>query len=190
MGTKFRRRVFGNLPGVSDPQGFSLVEVVLMMGILVVALLATISALVSSMTLVRVGEENTLAVNAARRLIEELQVWNDFEELFAAHNADPSDDPWVGCPGSFFTVDGLGPIAGNPSVGEIIFPSPAGQPTVLREDIVNDDLGMPRDLSGDGVVDGADHSGDYVLLPVTIRVQWQGPGGACSLSLHALLVER
>ncbi len=182
---------------VSDPRGFTLLEVVLMMGILVVALLATISAIMSSMTLVRVGRENTLAMNAGRRRVEQLQDWSDFEELFAAHNSDPSDDPWPGCPGAFFEVDGLDPIAGSPFVGEIIFPSPAGQPTVLYEDIVDADLGMPRDLSGDGVVDGVDnaltvdHSGDYVLLPVTIRLEWAVPGGAsCNLNFYALLVER
>ena len=55
---------------VSDSHGFSLVEVVVMMAILSVALLATISSIMSSMTLVRVGEENTLALNAGKLTVK------------------------------------------------------------------------------------------------------------------------
>jgi hypothetical protein len=36
---------------------------------------------------------------------------------------------------------------------------------------------MPRDLSGDNVVDDQDHSGAYFILPVQIRLRWTGRSG-------------
>jgi hypothetical protein len=36
---------------------------------------------------------------------------------------------------------------------------------------------MPRDLSGDSVIDDQDHSGKYFILPVQIRVRWAGATG-------------
>lgn len=64
-------------------------------------------------------------------------------------------------------------------MGSIVFPDfedPA-QGWQLREDLPNRALGMPRDLSGDSVVDDQDHSDGYFILPVQIRVRWNGPTG-------------
>jgi hypothetical protein len=38
-------------------------------------------------------------------------------------------------------------------------------------------LGCPRDLNADGLVDAADHRGDWVILPVRVRLQWMPRGG-------------
>lgn len=46
----------------------------------------------------------------------------------------------------------------------------------LREDTVDPNLGMPRDLNGDGVIDGLNHASDYVILPVRIEVKWSESG--------------
>jgi hypothetical protein len=49
---------------------------------------------------------------------------------------------------------------------------------------------MPRDVDLDGVVDVADHSTDYVLLPVRILVRWRGVSGVRELELESVLCER
>ncbi len=57
----------------------------------------------------------------------------------------------------------------------------------LREDFTSEDLGLPRDLNGDSIIDAEDHSGDYLLLPITIRVEWAGPHGPRSYEVHSML---
>ena len=49
-------------------------------------------------------------------------------------------------------------------------------------------LGMPRDLNGDGVIDSEDHAGDYVLLPVKVRVNWRGITGDRSFEVCTVLL--
>jgi hypothetical protein len=58
---------------------------------------------------------------------------------------------------------------------------------VLREDVNLPELGMPRDLNGDGAVDAGNHSTDYRLLPVIVRVRWQGAGGPSQFELKTML---
>jgi hypothetical protein len=69
--------------------------------------------------------------------------------------------------------------------GEIILPTVAG--VGVREDSVNPALGLPRDLNGDGAIDSDDHAQDYLLLPVTVRLTWRGPGGPRVLDVHTVL---
>ena len=59
----------------------------------------------------------------------------------------------------------------------------------LREDFENEDLGMPRDLNGDSVLDAEDHSEDYILLPVLIRIEWAGGNGDRSYELHTMITD-
>ena len=55
---------------------------------------------------------------------------------------------------------------GSAGRGEIVMPTLAGSPEVLREDIANAPLGMPMDLNGDGAITATNHALDYTLLPV------------------------
>ena len=48
-------------------------------------------------------------------------------------------------------------------------------------------LGMPRDLSGEDEIDDFDHSGDYKLLPVLVRVQWRGAAGDGTFEILTIL---
>jgi hypothetical protein len=64
------------------------------------------------------------------------------------------------------------------------------QGTELREDVVDTDLGLPRDLNGDGAIDGADHSADYRILPVRVTVSWTGQNGVRSMDFVTVLTER
>ena len=54
--------------------------------------------------------------------------------------------------------------------GRILFPTVDGQ---LRENVDHEDLGAARDLDLDGALDGLDHSTDYRILPVLVRIEWR-----------------
>jgi len=79
-------------------------------------------------------------------------------------------------------------------VGEIVFPaiSVAGGPLQLREDLLAPEFGMPngRDLNGDGNIDQLDHSGDYQLLPVIVRLRWRNGAGERTAEIRTFLCDR
>lgn len=57
----------------------------------------------------------------------------------------------------------------------------------LREDVEDPELGMPRDLNGDGILTPRDRSEDYQLLPVRVTVEWQSETGPREVTLHTML---
>jgi hypothetical protein len=130
-----------------------------------------------------VARERALAMEAARNLVERMG-GEDFDDLFARYNSDPADDPdGPGtAPGDTFDVTGLTPRVGDADglVGQVILPTVGAE---LREDVADAILGTPRDLDFDGEIDSEDHAGDYLVLPVRVRVEWRGPAGPCSFEL-------
>lgn len=122
-------------------------------------------------------------------------------------------------PGAFFSVQGLEALPGAQGiVGEIILPTDTARVEVpvevdpltqrlidlgrispplpvykneiqLREDVQDEKLGLPRDLNGDNVIDDANHSDGYVILPVRVRLSWQGRQGDRSYELSTMLTE-
>lgn len=62
-------------------------------------------------------------------------------------------------------------------------------PGALREDCVYPELGMPRDLNGDSIIDGEDHADDYYILPVHIVLEWAGGNGKRRFDLHSVFTE-
>ena len=137
----------------------------------------------------RVNGERALAAEAARGVLEDMHNWN-FGAVYLTYNADPADDPdGPGtAPGKHFQVEGLTPDPDDPDgfVGEITFPTDSAP---LREDVQDDLLCMPRDLNGDKVIDGEDHSLDYVVLPVTVTVRWRGRAGVREFRMHTMLAQ-
>jgi len=160
--------------GTNAEQGFSLLEILISLVVFMIAAGAAVSSLVSTISLGRVSSETGRALDAAHDMIERIQ-GETFNEVFARYNANPADDPGGAgtAPGNGFAVFGLNPQAGDPDglVGEIFFP---GNGTQLREDVVDRELGMPRDLNGDGFVDGNDHAMNYEVIPVRVRIRWFG----------------
>jgi hypothetical protein len=75
-------------------------------------------------------------------------------------------------------------------IGEVQLPTMEVEPGVwqVREDLVRPDLGMPRDLNGDSIIDSLDHSEDYLQLPVRVRLDWKGRHGLRSLKMDTFLV--
>ena len=91
-------------------------------------------------------------------------------------------------------MPGLNALAGDADgfVGQITFPDldlGAGN-LVLREDVADATLGMPRDLNGDGAVDADDHSDDYIVLPVRITLQWRGQSTVRQMVFEHILSPR
>jgi type II secretory pathway pseudopilin PulG len=166
----------------SARQGFTFLELAVGMSILLVALLI-FSSVVSAMAKQRTSNRETgLAVAAARNMLETLRS-QDFTQVYARYNSNPADDPGAAgtAPGHRFAVAGLDPAAdaADGLQGEVVFP--VFQDPVaglqLREDMDIPVLGMPRDLSGDNLIDDQDHSGAYFILPVLVRIRWRSPSG-------------
>jgi type II secretory pathway pseudopilin PulG len=165
----------------------TLLEVMIAMVVLVVGVGAAAYGLLTVSVNARATKERQLALEAAQNVLEVLQSATEFGEVFVRHNATAADDPAGGTsPGRSFDVDGLDAQTGDADglAGEITFP---GDGIDLREDVAFADLGMPRDLDLLNGVDGADHSSDYRVLPVEIRVRWRGARGNQELALAACL---
>jgi len=157
------------------------------MTLLVAAAIMFSNTVVSVARQQTINRENAVAAEAARAMLEVMRN-RPPEQIFALFNTDPSDDP-AGpgtAPGSGFAIPGLDVDPGDPDglQGEIRFPGvdvgPLGGPVdlVLRENVDDPLFGLPRDLNGDSIIDGADHTGDYLVLPVQVRVRWTGRAGA------------
>jgi type II secretory pathway pseudopilin PulG len=156
-------------------RGTTLLDVTIAAAVLAIAITSLLSLIVSSITLSRVNHETAIAHEAARRIVERIQ-GTDFADVLTTWTANPG-----------FDVRGLTPQDADADglVGQVSFPMVAGE---LREDVVDVGLGMPRDLDGDGAVDADDHSGDHVVLPVRVRLSWQGVSGDRSVDLATILM--
>ncbi|HUG35725.1 MAG TPA: prepilin-type N-terminal cleavage/methylation domain-containing protein [Candidatus Limnocylindrales bacterium] len=167
--------------------GFSLVELMVVLVVLTVTMGMFSSTLLSTARQGSHKRETAIAAEAVRRQIEVMRS-RPLAELFALYDGDPANDPGGPgtAPGAGFAVPGLALREGDADglAGEIVFPALAGE---LREDVEDDSLGMPRDLNADGEIDALDHAGDYLILPVLIRVQWQGPSGPREFRMYTML---
>ena len=147
------------------------------------------AVLVNAMATTAVNKESAQARAAARQLLEQIQNI-PVNDVYATFNDDIKDDP-LGvdtAPGSTFEIE-LKPASSQVTnvIGEILFPC-TGVDGVLREDVEDEMLGMPRDLNGDGEIDNENHAADYVVLPVRVRISWEGVAGPRSLEMCSLLL--
>jgi prepilin-type N-terminal cleavage/methylation domain-containing protein len=170
--------------------GFSLIEVLVALSVASIALTAMAATIASSRMATTTAREATLAKEAVRRTLETIKS-QDFPLVFALYNGTGDDDPGGAgtAPGQGFAVAGLDPREGDADglPGEIVLPEGV-LPGVLLENLNVPRLGLPRDLNRDGAIDGNDHSGDYRLLPVLVRVEWQSRGGRAKVELRTMLV--
>jgi prepilin-type N-terminal cleavage/methylation domain-containing protein len=170
-------------------RGFTLVEIACVLSLLALGLLSLAAAIGSGTTTTAASRETSLATHAARQAIERLQDpdWIAFEEIFAACNEIPDDDPASPdpAPGHLFEVEGLKRQGGTGwAQGEILLPTGGVDGTELREDVAG------LDLNGDTHVDEANHAADYRLLPVTVRIRWTGVTGPRTLEVNTILSKR
>jgi prepilin-type N-terminal cleavage/methylation domain-containing protein len=172
--------------------GLTLLEIVIALSILTIVMVGFVQGLLSTASLSSAGREGRLARESIRKLLEDMQS-QPFAEIFYRYNADPGDDPGAGAsPGAVFDVEGLTPRPDDADgrVGEIVFPVEDADLGVLRENLELLRLDTPRDLNADGAIDEFDHSGDYRLLPVLVRVAWRGASGDAQQEVVTFLAER
>jgi type II secretory pathway pseudopilin PulG len=190
---RFRRPRAARATGARSRAGFSLIEALAALSLLTVALCGIVSSIVASDRLQRVNQESALAEEAVRRTVEALR-GAPFPTVFAAYNSTPADDPvGAACPGASFAVEGLQAAPGDADglPGEISFPTQTVAGALqLREDVTDAKLGMPRDLNGDGAINALNHAGDYRILPVRVRVRWNGASGVRTLTAETVLCAR
>ena len=174
-----------------------LVEIAVAMPIVMIALGMLVQMLHAGAGLREVGTEEWASSSAAQDVLEEMRN-EDFRDLFRLYNLDPFDDPGGPgtAPGGAFSVRGLAPRVEDADgmVGEILLPfRNTGTEVVpvweVREDLVDAQLGMPRDLNGDSLVDALNHTADYTLLPVVIRLRWRGQHGPREFRLYTVFSE-
>ena len=165
------------------------------MPVLLVAVTLFSGSLVSMMKQRAVNREAAAAAYDIQSLFERMRN-EDLEDVYALYNANPMDDPGGPgtAPGNTFAVFGLeSPQGPDVPVGRVLLPevdtAAFGDPPAwqLREDLQDGDLGLPRDLNRDHVVDDQDHALDYAMLPVVARVQWVGEFGVRELEMYTLL---
>lgn len=167
--------------------GFTLVEVMVSSLVLVIGALGLLASVTAADRMVESSRQTRTAFDAARAVCEDMRS-RSLSEVFAAYNATTVDDPsGATAPGVDFDVRGLSATLDDADgrVGEVHFPSADG--LTLREDVVDRNLGMPRDLDGDGAVETGAMLAAPLVLPVTIRVRWRGPRGPQVVELHRVL---
>jgi prepilin-type N-terminal cleavage/methylation domain-containing protein len=160
--------------------GFTLVEMAVAMAILVVSLLSIGATTLRSHTLRIQNRERVIAHNALRSIAEQIHAQSYLEAK--------EPDAWSreliawfspgGAVGATFDVAGLQPVDGAASVGTIEFVTDEQ----ATDAVLGVEIGMPRDLNGDGDVDDNDVGGTASLLPVVIRMRWVGINGDTTLA--------
>ena len=186
--------------------GLTLIEVMIAISIMSIALFGLLAAMFSSSRLIEANKEEMLATNAARQIMARLKdepfdqvfasmggadaqgiVQSEFDE-YTEQTGETTDTYDQSQLSNTFYVDGMNTSDGDP-VGTIYFPT--GQTVSgeygLLEYLPYGEIGMPRDLNGDGTIDQADHSDDYMILPVMVEVRWEGVLGERSIQLFTIL---
>ncbi len=164
-----------------------MLELSIALVVMTVAIGMLSGTLTSTSRVAPLQRESALAALAARSQLEMMRA-EPFGELFARYNDTGDDDPSGPdtAPGSLFRVLGLrSPDGVDGFVGRIRFP---GDGVELREDVVRIELGMPRDLTGNGTIAAVDVANDYTLLPVEIELRWESLSGVRSMRLHTMFI--
>ncbi len=181
----------------ANRRGIGLVDSLVAIVVVSISSLGFLSATVSSSALERETRTVAAANEIARRVVEEMLA-QPIAQVVAAYNRDPNDDPRGSgtARGDVFEMPtGEERAKGDPQAippkmtCRIDLPlATIGGNEVLREDLLFAELGDRADLNGDGVIDAVDRSGDYRILPITIRVDWLAPDGGTRTLRFATVV--
>ena len=161
--------------------GFTLVEVALAVTILLVALMAMSASTLRMNSLRRQNRERSVAQNMVRVISE---------NIHSVSEAAILDDPtrWSeaiidalspgGELGNTFNVTELAPQDGQATVGTI---------QVVIDETQSDlalgfEMGMPRDLNGDGDANDNDVTANARILPVIVTARWNGVTGDVTIT--------
>ncbi|MDZ4772959.1 MAG: prepilin-type N-terminal cleavage/methylation domain-containing protein [Planctomycetota bacterium] len=170
-------RVLGRAPRVVKRRcgGFTMLELSLAMTILVVALVATAASNMRMNSLRRSNRDRVVAHNAVQSIAENVHA------LAREGVSDPSGFgnhvvaalSAGGQLGTTFDVPELTPITGEAHVGSI---------RVVFDETMSDaalgaELGLPRDLNGDGDALDTNATNSSRLLPVVVTLRWRSQSG-------------
>ncbi len=155
--------------------GLSLIELAIATSILMIGIVSVLSASSQMHSLRQSNRDRTLAQNAVRSMAERMHA--------AAHGFSSDPATWAerlltaysagGSFGATFAIEGLTLVEGDEAVGTIeIFSDETDGGAELGSE-----LGMPRDLNGDGDHDDTDVSDGARLLPVVLSLRWRGENG-------------
>jgi len=184
-----RSRLFMRIPVHSrtlaararSARGLTLLELVFAITLLLIGISALSRLTVGLARAGSLARETELATQAARGMLERIQS-ESFAQAFRSFNGTGADDPGGAntAPGASFAVEGLRALPGDAdgAPGEVLMPTTANQPGVLREDLNDPRFSLPQDLDGSGTIDSVNHATDYKLLPVLVRVRWQSRDGS------------
>ena len=178
--------------GLSSKTGLTLIDLVIATTVMVIGALGAVGTIQTTTALSQSTRETTTGYQACRAMLESLQA-EPFDNVFRRFNSDEADDPigsLLPAPGDGFQVAGMNlqALDADGLVGRMFFPM--DDFGVLREDINDPSLGMPRDLNGDGIIDGDNRINDYILLPVRVRAEWSGNTGDRFVEFTTLLSKR
>jgi hypothetical protein len=156
--------------------GLALVEILVALSLLAIGFLSLVATLAQNARLQRITHEKHLAVVGAESILEDLRR-ADFRSVVTEFGSGAS-------PGPNFDLVGLAARPGDVDgrVGRISF--------ILDEtaaDTVAKQLGLPRDLNGDGDALDTSVKADYRMLPVRIEVEWSGAGGDSRIEIRGML---
>jgi prepilin-type N-terminal cleavage/methylation domain-containing protein len=184
--------------GRRGPAGFTLIEIVIVLGILVIGILGHVSTVAIAQRQARDTEEHGLAVATLERFIERIRADTDWAGLWGRLRvlsqesvgdttlrnlgADPrlpvyDATSWYSGFIVPTTLQDTSPT--NESYCRFLIQVPVdstGGVFALRENLEAPRYGLPWDLNGDGVIDGGDRSGDYRQLPIVVRMRWKKAG--------------
>lgn len=149
--------------------GFTFIEIAISSTVLSVALLAVWSTVVYCSRSNVAADQKRRAIDAAEARIEFLKA-QDFDTLLEDFGPSGADE---------FAVPSLDSAAA--AEGRILLYSDETNPTGETG------LGLPRDLNGDGDALDEDVSADYRLLPVRVRIAWDGVLGPQEVEVRTLL---
>jgi prepilin-type N-terminal cleavage/methylation domain-containing protein len=180
--------------GGKSRAGFSLLEVVVASSVALIALLALAASLSNSVLVTQQNREYSLAMEAARQKLEEIDAY-DFRTAFAAYNESTGDDP-PGAPGSGFSVTGLTVRDSDADglQGRVLLPTNLTQDKEVDETRTAEICGngVNLDLNGDGdTTDSFNPTTQrYRLLPVRVRIEWKGAAGDSTYEMCTVLTFR
>jgi type II secretory pathway pseudopilin PulG len=169
----------------------TLLELTIALSVFVVGMLGFLQSVLYAMALQRAQRDDAAVTEMARQTMASMQ-GTPFSQVYSRFNSSTLDDPFgVASPGSNVAVTGLRPLPTDADgfVGRITFPTRdvGGGVPELRENLTFPQFGTPRDLSGDGATDTADHSTNYVILPVMISFDWLSAKGPRHLEFRTIL---
>ena len=168
-------------------RGFTMVELAIAMSMLMIGLVSAASATMRMQHLRKQNRERVVAQNALRSM---------GERIHAQAYRDSLDHPDAWAQN---VLDAFGPDGTLKGVFDVEFLSPPnedqefpGTIQVVVDETTTDaalgmDLGMPRDLNGDGDAADLDVSADACILPVVLRIEWKGQQGLQEIS-HGFFV--